>query len=437
MPNNPVIRTLLSLERFREIVGITPPHFWSGAGSTYFPDIYDCNGIFWHYFWQSQDNVSRIEIANAIRDAEEEIIRAIGYSPAPHWIEQEIQDYPRHHRRDLYEYGMQDVRGMNKSVQLNEGKFIQGGQRAVTLIDDEVLVVYSDEDGDGFDETATITTATSLTDACELKCYYIGESGNSDYEIRQPRSVTITGGNVIFVYWSWQLLDPELQQAFTAANSANPTPVDIEDVSSYVATVDVYREYNDFTANHMTLYWERIPVINAGLNIFGFCCSNCGGTGCPSCEFITQNGCLHQKNANGNFVVPVPAAYDSDAGQWQRSQLSVCRDPDMVKLYYYAGDRSNKSLSGNTCDDLSHWWAETIAWLAVARVNRPFCTCNNSQTLLNNLQRDLSFTGSRELGNYAVSAADLDNPFGTKLGEIRAWRRVSKMMSPMGIGVAV
>lgn len=431
----PLTRTLLSLNRYAEITGINPVHFWGAAGGTYFPTINACDDIFRHYNWQNQDNVSRIELANAIRDAEEEITDMLGYSPAPIWVNDEVKLYPQHHRRDVYSYGMANVRGMNKSLPLKRGKFIQGGPRATTLVTAGVAVVYTDEDGDGYDETATISTATALTNKCEIHCYLAGESGSPDWEIRSPRSVTLSGGTITFVYWAWQLLDPELQQIFPT--TANLPAIDLEDSDSYLATVDIYREYTDFTQKHCQLLWERAPVVAAGLNILGFCCSNCGGAGCPACEFVAQDGCIHVRDADGQQAVPVPATYDSDAGQWDRTALSVCRDPDLVKLWYYAGDWAPEYLAGRSCEPLSHYWAETIAWLATARVNQPFCTCNNSQTMLSNLQRDLSFTGSRIEGSFAVSPADLDNPFGTKYGEVKAWKRVSVISQQLMQGYAV
>lgn len=433
----PLPRTLLSLEEYRKLLGINPGFFWGAAGSTVFPLVNQCDDIFYQFYWQNEQNVSREEIANAIKEAEDDITRALNYSPAPAWTE-DVYNYPRHHRRDVIEWGLADNRGSNKSVQLSQGKFIQGGQRAATLVTAAVMVVYTDEDGDGYDETATITTATALTEACELKCYFAGEAANPDWEIRSPRSVTITGGNVVFVYWAWQLLDPELQQRLTVATQT--TPIDIEAAASYVATVDVYREYNDFTAVSAQFFWERQSLSQFGLLPAGFCCNSCNGDGCPACTFITQDGCIHVKNAEGNFAVPVPATYDSDNARWQRDTLTVCRDPDMVKMWYLAGDQSQEYKTGRTCEPLSRFWAQTIAWLATARINRPFCTCNNSQTFPDspgNLQRDLSFTGSRQLGNFRVSEADLNNPLGTKMGEVKAWKRISRLGQEMMMGVAI
>ena len=433
----PLPRTHLSLEHYRRLLGFNPAYYWQAAGATFFPLVNQCDDIFYQFYWQNESNVSREEIAQAIVEAEADITRVLGYAPAPWWNE-DVYNYPRNFRRDVFEYGMSDNRGFDKSVQLSQGMFIQGGQRATTLIDDAVTVVYTDEDADGYDETATITAATALTDACEIKCYFAGESAEPDWEIRTPRSVTITGGNVVFVFWAWQLIDPELQQRLTVTTQS--TPIDIEAPASYVSTVDVYREYNDFTAASAQFLWERAGLLQLGLIPAGWCCTSCDGSGCPSCTFVSQDGCIHVKNADGTFVVPVPATYDEDNAQWQRDIPTVCRDPDMVKVWYYAGALSQQYKAGRTCEPLANDLAQAIAWLATARVNRPFCSCNNSLTFPNspnNLQRDLSFTGSRELGTYTVSQADLENPFGSRVGEVRAWKKVGRMTNSLIVGVAV
>lgn len=413
-------KTLLSLEAFRSLIGVNPAFYWGASGESYFPEVNDSGDIFYQFYWQSENNVSREEIANAIKEAEDDITRVLGYSPAPVWTE-EVANYPRQH--GAYEFG-------GKSVQLSQGKFIQGGQRASTLITAGATVTRTDTDSDGYKETVTITTPTTLTDQCEIKCYFAGESGNPDWEVRTPRSVTISGGNVTFKFWSWQLLGPELQQRLTVLGQS--APLDIEADASYVTTVDVYREYNDFTATSAQFLWKY------GGGLPGFCCTTCGGSGCVACELVAQDGCIHVADADGVFVVPVPGSYSADSAGWQYSTtLTVCRNPDLVKLWYYAGDQSQEFLAGRTCEPLSHFWAETIAWLAVARVNRPFCTANNSMTLVTSLQRDMSFTGSRQEGSFVVSQADLDNPFGVRMGEVKSWKRVSRLTSSLLMGGAV
>lgn len=336
---------------------------------------------------------------------EEEIANYLGYYPAPKWIAKEMHPYPRHHRRDVYGY---------KSITTKKGKFIQAGQRAVSLIDDAVTVTYSDPNTTGINDTATITVATSLTDACEIKVYHLGKSGLPEWEIRPARSKTISGGNAVLVFDSWLLLKPSLLEAYpTTAGFAG---LDLATSSNFVTTVDVYREYTDNTVKSAEFSWEP-----------GFCTS-CGGTGCGACANTTQDGCLHVRDVDRGIVVPAPATYDSDDAAWTFSQWTECHEPDTVKVWYYAGDLSEQFLRGESCNQLSMYFAQAIAWMTAARVERPVCGCNNVRSMFQELQRDVAFSGSGEgEGSFFVNQDDLANPFGTKKGELLAWRRLGKL----------
>lgn len=440
---SPLIYNCLAPARFAEIAGITPPHFWGAAGNTVFPVAFDvndtstiaghfndtsCNQLFFHWAWQSGDSVSRWDISQAIRNAEEDIENILGYPLCRKWIEDEIHVYPQHYRRDVYPTGMLNVRGQHKSVRLKRGKFIQGGRRATSVVTDGVTVTYSDEDGDGYDETATISTATTLTEKCEIKVYFSGEGGVQEWEVRRPRSVTLTGGTITFVFDAWLLLDPDLQAAYPQTGGIKA--INLETSGNYEATVDVYREFNDFAQASAQLFWEPQPISNAG--IVGLGCNQCGGAGCAACSLTGQDGCIHVRDTDLGFVVPQPATYDSVAGQWEKAQPTVCRDPDQVKFWYYAGENSNRYLAGFECDPLSQYWAETIAWLATARLRRKLCDCGPSTAFSEELQTDLAFAGRS--GRHQVSFSDLDNPFGTMVGEVKAWHRVAKMTDSILVG---
>lgn len=426
--------TLLSLDRFAQIVGITPAHFNGAKGTTYFPEFNNCSDIWYQYAWQQYDHISRENLAIVIKQAEDDLTAVLGYSPAPVWVDDDIQQYPQFHRRDMWQLDGLNVRGARKSVKAKYGRFILAGQRATTAIDEDAAVVYSDADGDGYDETATITVATTLTDECQLKCYFDGHGGEPEWEIRPVRSKRITGGNVVFIFWAWQLLDPDLQEAIPT--SAGIDPIDLEEATNYVTTVAVYREYTDTTAVSAQFFWQPDPLATTGLIQVGIC-TTCGGSGCPACTLTSQDGCINVQDVMNGLVVPAPATYNSDTGQWDQNTYTLCRDPDQVKFWYYAGDLSQEYLAGRTCEPLSQYWAETIAWLATARAHNPFCGCNNTLTLVQEWQRDLSFTGSRELGQFQVSPIDLDNPFGTRYGEIKAWRRALRFAQNLMEGVVI
>ncbi len=416
--------TLLSLDRYAKIMGINPAHFNTGSAVSLgiFPTNAQCSGLWWQYAWQHADQVSREDLARAIYDAEQDIKRAMGFSPAPNWEAKELHKFDQHYRRDAFGTSGMNVRGQRMSVKANYGKVISGGQRAVSLVGTAttagLTLVYTDADSDGFYETATITLPTTLTDACEIKLYFAGHSGNPEWEIRPVRSKAKVGANVVIVADSWMLIDPDLWEFYPTTTGA--TVIDIGDVTNFVVSVDVYREYNDATVQASEFYWELEPTI------FGtIACSACGGSGCAACSLNYQAGCLHARDKDSGIVVPSPATYDSDDDTWVAESFNVCRDPDQVKLWYQAGDIDERFLREETCEPLSDYYAHAIAWLATARLERDFCACNNSAALATQLRQDLSFAGDG--GSYATLEELLSNPFGTKRGEWMAWKRIGKM----------
>jgi hypothetical protein len=417
------IPTLLSLDRYAQIMQINPAHFNSAiGGATYMPLRNSCANLWWQEDWQTADQVGRESLAQAISDAEHDIARELGWWPAPTWTAQDLLSYPRHYRPDVWRYGMTDVRGAGVGLKATYGKIISPGQRAVTLLGTPTTVAglaYSDEDGDGFSETATVTLATTLTDVREVKVYFEGQGGAREWEIRPPRTATIAAGVYTATFWVWQFILPALWAFIPTVEGE--AGIDVTDANNLVREVDVYREYNDTSAASATFFWEPAPR-DGLLNALNSACCSCGGVGCVACQLTTQDGCLHVRNGELGLVVPTPAEYDSDEGAWT-TQVAACnRDPDQVSIYYYSGFYDNRWLDGSSNQPLSHYWAQTIAWLATARLERGPCDCNNVIRLFDELREDAALSTSAR--NYNLPFGVLANPFGTKLGEIRAWMRV-------------
>jgi len=397
--------TLLALDRWAEILGINPAHFNEGVGTNIMPQLGGgCQDIYWQYPWQAGGRVSREEIAQAIARAEEDIALYLGYWPAPKWTKNELVHMEHPYRREYFGTGL-NIKGQHKAVRTKWGRFIAGGERGVSAVDTGVAVVYSDDDGDGYDETATVSCATTLTDACEIKVYFKGHS-EQEWEIRPARTKQISGGTFTATFWSWQLIDPK--RWFELPTSRQAGAEDLE-AAIYVSEVDVYREYNDYSKPGVVFYWEDRP-------------GGCGS--CPACEHEAQEGCLHVRDRDQGIAVPMAASFDGT--DWVEQTLQVCRDPDILRVSYYHGEVSDRYLQGLDCDPLSDWWAETIAWLATARLPRPLCSCNNVTLLARNLMQDLAQT-EPDGPSYTLSEDVLENPFGSRRGEVIAWRRVSKL----------
>lgn len=416
--------TLLPLSRYARILGINPVHFQGGYGDNVFPLTNRCSDCWPRYSWQNTDSVSQMDLALEIQNAEREIAEQLGWWVAPMWIGQEAHKYPRFHRPEYYEVGGYNLRGQHKSIKTLYGKIIEPGQRKVTLIAN-VRVAYTDEDSDGFYETATVTTATTYTDVCKVNVYFEDMSGDQEWEIRPARKRTISGGVFTGVYFSWLFVNPDLQSWYPGASST--TCINVDGTTNFVSEVDVYYEENDPTDTSSWFYWEPQPSSIAGLT-----CSCCGGTGCTHCQLTEQEGCMHIRDAEAGWVVPTPGTYSSSDVAWDSVDWAVCRDPDQVKLAYYCGDLDNRWKRGATCEPLSDYWAQTIAYLATARLERDFCTCGNSAALAAQWRQDLAYAPAGG-GSHQMSFDALDNPFGTRRGEVMAWQRVSKIMARHGM----
>jgi hypothetical protein len=312
--------------------------------------------------------------------------------------------------RDFYResaYHVHDVRGFSKGINAKYGRIISGGRRAVTLLDTP-RITYSDDDSDGLFETATIAVigVTETTDACECKVYFESMDGAEEWEVRPARSKTLVAGTLTIVMDSWLLIDPELLAVYPTDEGFQA--VDVSTTANFVANVDVYYEYNDHSLASAVFGWENSSL--------GCLCTDCNG----ACSDTEQDGCMQVRDPKAGIVVPVPATYSD--GSWSVTTLSICRAPDKVEFYYYAGDQSNEYLRGTSCDPLSDQWAWCIIRLAIARLERPPCSCNRLKNMFDYLREDLS----RSLpGSSYFSGDDVrTNPFGTHRGEHMAWKRV-------------
>lgn len=416
--------TLLSLDRYARIMGINPVHFNGAVGTaTIFPLRGGCSDVWFQRSYQASDRVSREDLAAAIASAEEDIATYLGYWPAPVWISREMHPYPRHHRPDIFDRGL-NTRGDAKSVQLRWGRFLAAGRRHAGFVGQATVagmtLVWSDPDGDMFDERATITLPTTLTSLSrqQIKVYFDGHS-TPEWEVRPPRSVAIAAGVLTIEFDFWQLIDPALQDFYPVAS---PAALDIDVATNYVDVLDVYREYTDFSQHSAEFYWEPRTEV--------WSCQSCAGAGCSACQTTVQCGCLHVRDVPLGIAVPVPAVWDPAAGSYTATAYTLCYPPDQVKVWYQAGDMSEGFLSSRDLDPLGRGWAEMIAYMATARLERKFCSCGNLSALQGELRVDMA-RSDREGPSFFLSDAESENPFGTHKGEILAWRRLQKLARPI------
>lgn len=411
----PVARTQLSLNRFARILGINPVHFNGAVGSLIWPANGSCEDIWPQYSWQTDDElVGRVDVAMTIATAEDDIKNALGCSAAATWEIDEPHTWNSAYRP-----------GRAASLRTALGMVIAPGKRAVSVIQEGATVVYSDPDNDGWEERATITVATQITDAREIKVYHLDRDGDADWEIRPLRNISIAGGQATITLDSWLLINPDLWERYPTNGEFQA--IDVVDLSNFVAGVDVFREYNDTTMAGVTFY-------SGGS---GYAC--CGGVGCDICGGESYGGCFTVRDSRLGIINAFPATYGENG--WAYYHPANCQPIQRLTLSYYAGLRDKRYLAGKTLDPLSDYMAEAIAWMSAARLPKSICSCNNIRERVEELQRDISrFREGSAVSPLYSRFKEMDifgNPFGTRYGEVRAWQQLMRLHGEIGDGGAL
>ena len=397
------LRTILPLATYAQLMGINPIQFWSGTAPTLFPTS-GCTDRWREFEWQDPEKVSREEMRSEINRAELDIAAELGYWPGPIWMESEVQQYPQYHRKGYVGLFGHDSNHGPKSVKLDYAKFVTGGKRTATLMASASPVVYSDPDGDGFNELATVSVATLLTNASEFHVYYPGHSGEPEWEIRPLKTASISSGLFVATFDSWLLFKEDLLAAFPGPNPTGPDYIDAEDSNSYETSADIYRVTTD-PAEMATLQWE---------------CDVCGGSGCAVCGFTEQTACLQAFDEDTGMINVRPAAYDGSA--WAIANFTAGYEPNRVLLSYFAGDYV---LDHYGIYQVPRDLALAITYMATARLSRPLCRdCENVKAREMELKEDLIYITKGGNETRFVTREIMTNPFGTRYGELEAWRMI-------------
>ncbi len=411
--------TLLSLDRFAKILGINPVHFNGASGSDVWKRSGACDETWVQHPWQTISTLSREELAYEIRASENEIARYLGWDIGPTWHIAEEHRWPSSYDRSYNGYHY-DSYNNQPAIHLNRGKVIAGGRRAWSTIAGGASVTYSDDDGDTFKETATVTVASTLTDTSEIKLYFdVSHDGNPTWEVRPVRSITADGVNITIVCDSWLLLDPDLWEQHPVGTEQDD--IDAFDDSNYVTTVDVLRVYNDTSLASSQLRWRSECLV-------------CNGSGCAACSPATQDGCMSIINAEEGIVQPKPATYAD--GAWSPVSWNSDSKPETIKFWYYSGEISEDYQAGYTLEQIDNYWAESVAWLTAARLSRPLCSCDRVMNMVRIMQTDM-LLNKRDTGARFIPANSYvqNNPFGYRYGEVRVWLRVREAMKTRGYAI--
>ena len=419
------VSNLLSLEEWRERMQINPWLFW-GLSNSRVPPLNDCQ-ILQEYGWQMSDRTGREQVRQAIVEAERKLKSYLGFEVAPRYQEAEIA-YPRPNDQSLwYGSGASDSTARRLSVQLPDGYVQALGVESLTLRDTPSVgagtMVYSDQDGDGLLDTLTITATVPAGTSADSLAVYVpaadrldGEGRSERYRLR-PIRASVSNVTATIIVRSWLCVRPILYQGYTGSTQGiNP-----DTTSNYLQSCEVCTRTTNgdgtTTATAQGVFtWETLPW-----PAWASCCDAAPYIPDSSTDPAAIGQAIARvglRDARHGLVTPGQAVYNSTTGLWGGVVWFGCRQPDRVTVRYLAGVPLE---SGRVAAQ----WADVVAGFAAAELQRGVCSCDAANAQLYYLQTDLARTGGNAGDQYsAVSAQDLNSPFGTRRGHVRAWRAV-------------
>lgn len=412
--------TQLPLDSWFSIMGVHPLHASGVIQPSDDPGPSSlCSGPWPQYPWQATDRMGRDDLAIAISEAEAQIEEVLGYHLTPQWTYDEWKNTVRANRPELVVTNNFDVRGHRRVVFPNWSYFISGGIEAATKLSAANAVTYTDEDADGYAERATMTfvvPTTTIFDPDELEIHLPDSSEAGEYSeknnIRPIQVNRVDNGNGTYTF-TIRCRREQLVLWDKATTLPPFVGVNGSDAAVFASTVEIWRHYND-PRTQATMMWE-----------YGGC--GCGTSGCATCQYTVQTGCLNLRS-DGRMpaVTYSPSEWDETEQGFSSRDLVVCRDPDIVRLFYRSGLRANTPPIGPRFDmqvnKMDRHWGRIVAAFAASKLERPNCDCE--ARLIDYWAQDLAYvSGAEQLTTFNFSLSDIaGSMFGTRRGAVNAWK---------------
>lgn len=358
-------------------MGVHPVAFSGGfieGCSTVFPSE-RCEKIWPQQRWQNAYNASREHLARMIADAEEDVLAYLDYPVAP-----------EAHKKvfvldDREKEAIQ--RGYAAVLVLPHYKINAIGEFTETTIDAAASVVLTDEDGDGFKEIATITVNILEADFTSVEEYNLYIDGQYKVDPLVSRSYDSNTGDLVLKAYAWQLIKPDKLYQYPVADVYYG--IDLCSTDSYVADIHVIRRSKTDGATAVT--------------------------------FTDSNGNTYTGDwyvLEGEYGLIRVSLPDACLGPLQWG--SYCDYPILsVEVKYITGpekyDRKGNLIPAHM---------DEVAQIAAARLEQSVCACGCNQEEIDSYREDWAIATGNSVRR--ITMADLQNPFGTRAGEVYAYR---------------
>jgi hypothetical protein len=413
---------LLPLELWRREMGLHPFHFW-GLTNSLVPVESACNTLLSQYSWQNAEAIGRSELREAIARAEARFAEYAHFSPAPHFRTDELP-YPRYPRERGARPSHADWGGRTASLQLNEGYLTKVGVERVTELGTVAVASLDDLDGDGVKDTftcATFVLPAGIGEANfnELEIYFVsadrleGETVNPRWRI-EPVQLSVSGQNLTIRGRLWLIVKPVKYEGVSASG------LDPNDASNFVTSLLVVRRYCDPTGVTQSdcqavFVWNTLPY-----PYYAQCCvtpSAANNQADYAAEYYAL-GRVGIRDAELGLVLPGVSVYDATSLSWSGTAWATCRPPDRVTIRYQAGYPKQQGVMAPKI-------RTAIARLAAAELSRPICGCDTAASNVYRWAFDLARATGEE--QFKISETQLNNPLGTRAGEVFAWETIQAM----------
>lgn len=419
--------TKLSINRWGELMGINP-YVLNGVqvGSCIDAKVpYDCEQVWTQYRWQSAANATREQLGLAIKASTEDIEWKLGYPVAPTYFRSENVILKHAEAKAL-------AKTNTVLFYLDNKKIISAGREP-----DEPTVFASeiagyDSTGDGFDDMTMIKfylgTTDSFADTYKLdrpNDYYgtlMDTRNGVDADFKEDYFV-MPEPSMADIEYVPDVIDPLITLIYVRFWFPIQDVVDWQHISKYpgqagyvppdICSTDVHQLFllHEKASSGET---QDAPFVRIYCREDPTCTTNCAETIHP--------GVLEVIDSEAGLVavtLATPVMEEIAEGQevfvgFECATTSVDCLPYKVEIDYRAGVYSK---------DGKVFMEQEIAKMAAARLPMPICECGN-YGVANNYRDDYAVYDKS--APRRATAKLLDNPFGTRRGEVEAWMSIQK-----------
>lgn len=428
----------LPLYTWFQFMGFNPFHAFGIADTTNLAVDTGCDTLVRRYAWQNSDAAGHAEILEAIDRAETQLLDYLGYAVAPRYTTKTLI-WPRVGDTALVRRGPWDVDGRWLNVPLGEGYVQAIGIESLTVISAAAAVVYSDADGDGYQDTFTVgPIATTITDTTQIAAYFSAadrftgpdfDAAVGDHWRIQPIVVTISAGFVT-IRGPKQVLAKPLK--YEGVTNIGPNGLDPAVAANFVTTLDIYQRATNpngttVDTSQAVIVWETEPM--AGYTCCGSTTLSTAFSGSPfdPAAVAQAVGRVGIRDGRRGIVTPAEATYNATTGVWSAWNWTICAEPDRVLIRYLAGYPLESS------GQMDRKWRRAVAVLAAAELDKPVCGCTQANQRIAYWQFDLARTSGANDEAYGTTQTILECPFGTRRGQWQAWQDVSNLQKLGGL----